>query len=232
MKYNRRKTSYPFVLDDYNLIDDVYHAVRDNERVVFLVRHGERWFDYSPEWGLIESWIQQAKTLWKRLQWWRFKDTSNDYYWSTWFKRTVQTSYYVWLSRWYDVFLEDKLDWECRNSYEEIEHPIQIVNYDYYEWDAAVWYIENKKEERAIKSEKMIPEICEMTKGHDFSWITTHDVVVIPLVSWLVNDTIKFSKKEWINYLSWVAIIINDEDWEFEIFPIRSLKEKSMVAFD
>jgi hypothetical protein len=65
-----------------------------------LVRHGERWFDYSPEWGLIESWIQQAKTLWKRLKWWRFKDTSNDYYWSTWFKRTVQTSYYVWLSRW------------------------------------------------------------------------------------------------------------------------------------
>jgi hypothetical protein len=56
--------------------------------------------------------------------------------------------------------------------------------------------------------------------------------VMIPLVSWLVNDTIKFSKKEWINYLSWVAIIINDEDWEFEIFPIRSLKEKSMVAFD
>ena len=61
MKYNRRKTSYPFVLDDYNLIDDVYHAVRDNERVVFLVRHGERWFDYSPEWGLIESWISKQK---------------------------------------------------------------------------------------------------------------------------------------------------------------------------
>jgi hypothetical protein len=73
----------------------------------------------------------------------------------------------------------------------------------------------------------MLANLCELTEWHDFSWITTHDVFLMPLISWLSEEHIKFRKEEWINYLSWVAVIVH-ENKEYEVYPFRSLKDRSM----
>lgn len=225
--YSRWKNTYNFNVHDYNLVDDIYDALKANDRVIFVSRHAERWLDFWKYWGLLPSWVKQAKDLWKRLSWWRFKDTRTDFYWSTFYKRTVETSFYLWESRWYKLFIEKKElkeDWE---NFNQVQHPISEV-YEYYFWEHTEHRYEDNRLEWNIKSLKMLGDLCELTEWHDFSWITTHDVFLMPLLSWLSEEHIKFRKEEWINYLSWVAVIVHDNN-EYEVYPFRSLEEKSMA---
>lgn len=222
--YKRWKNSYDFNQHDYTLIDDVYNNVKDNSRVIFIVRHAERWRDYSHSWWLTEYWKEQAKELWKRLTWWKFSDTSTDFYWSTSYKRAHQTSYFLWCSRWYSPFLE----WEAPNDnnweeYEKVKHPIESVEFDRFRHVR-----DTDIQENAIK---LIEEVCELTQWHPFSFITSHDYLVIPLIRWITEREIDFTLDTRINYLSWIAIIINEND-EWEVYPIRTLKERTMVLLD
>jgi hypothetical protein len=225
-KYSRWKNTYKFDIHDYNLVDEIYHALKANDRVIFVSRHAERWLDYWKYWGLLPSWVKQAKDLWKRLSWWKLKDTKNDFYWSTFYKRTVETSFYLWESRWYKKFIEKKElkeDWE---EFNQVQHPIREV-YEYYFWEETEHRYEENRVEWNKKSLTMLADLCELTEWHDFSWITTHDVFLMPLISWLSEEHIKFRKEEWINYLSWVAVIVH-ENKEYEVYPFRSLKDRSM----
>jgi hypothetical protein len=43
---------------------------------------------------------------------------------------------------------------------------------------------------------------------------------------------IKFTIETRINYLSWIAIIINENTKEWEVYPIQTLQEKSMILDD
>ena len=229
-KYLRWKNTYNFDIHDYNLVDDIYNAIKDDDRVVFISRHAERWIDFWKQWWLIPNWIKQAKNLWKRLSWWKFKDTKWDFYWSTAYKRTVETSFYLWASRWYESFIEKK---ELKDDWEEFKpvlHPIAPV-YEYYFADHSDQWYQNNREEWNKKSLTMLSDLCELTEWHDFSWITTHDVLLMPLLCWLSEEHIKFRKEEWINYLSWVAIIIH-KNKEYEAYPFRSLEERSMKYFN
>ena len=104
--YKRWKNSYNFNQYDYNLIDDVYNNIKENSRVIFIVRHAERWPDWGQEWWLSKNWIEQAKSLWKRLTGWKLWSTDSDFYWGTIYKRTPETSYYVWYWREHKPFFK------------------------------------------------------------------------------------------------------------------------------
>jgi hypothetical protein len=78
------------------------------------------------------------------------------------------------------------------------------------------------------KSTYVINTLCELTKWHPFSFIVDHDCFLIPMITWVTEWNIKFTRKTWINYLSWVAIIIDDKTKKWEIYPINTLKKRSM----
>ena len=224
--YKRWKNSYGFNQYDYNLIDDVYNNIKDNSRVIFIVRHAERWPDWWQEWWLSENWIEQAKSLWKRLKWWKLGNTDLDFYWGTIYKRTPQTSYYVWYGREHKQFLQDiELFEKSRIEYEKILNSMDVIDPFYLTYEMTF-------EELEEKSINMANELCKLTEGHPFSFITSHDHQVIPLISWVTNLNITFTIETRINYLSWIAIIVNENTKEWEIYPIRTLQERSIILDD
>ena len=224
--YSRWENSYEFRQYEYNLIYDIYNNIRSDSRVIFMIRHAERWPDYSHIWWLVENGIRQAKSLWKKLTKWRFTDTDSDFYWSTDYKRTHQTSYYVWYGRWYFPFHKDKKifrkEWM---QYNKVLNPIDVVEPYYLTQDMGF-------KELNTKSVFVVNNLCELTKWHAFSLIVNHDCFLIPMITWVTEWSIKFTRKTWINYLSWVAIIINDKSKKWEIYPINTLKKKSMELLD
>ena len=64
--YSRWKNTYNFNVHDYNLVDDIYDALKANDRVIFVSRHAERWLDFWKYWGLLPSWVKQAKEFMKK----------------------------------------------------------------------------------------------------------------------------------------------------------------------
>ena len=87
-------------------------------------------------------------------------------------------------------------------------------------------------EELEEKSIHMANELCKLTEWHPFSFITSHDHQVIPLISRVTDLNIKFTIGTRINYLSWIAIIINNISKEWEVYPVQTLQEKTMVLDD
>ena len=224
--YKHWKNTYKFKQFDYNLIDDIYNGIRKGSRVIFIVRHAERWPDYWENWWLTKNWIRQVKLLWRKLTGWIFSDTIHDFYWGTYYKRTPETSFYVWFSRWYDIFKKDKKLFEQdRKKYEKIIKSIDVVDPYYLKYE--IWFGELNR-----RSNHMANKLCKMTQWHPFCFITSHDHLLVPLITWVSEWLIKFTLTTWINYLSWIAIIVDDTTKTREVYPIRTLKQKSMMLDD
>lgn len=234
--YHRVNDSYSqFMTDDFNAVENVYKNIKSWDRVIFLVRHSERITDCTAEWWLTERWTEFAQWVWEKLKWAPFEDTSTDFYGSSAVKRTVQTSYYVWESRGSKV-LKNPIDSDNWSDYEFVNHSDDINNVVYWEyftdWNSYLsiesLYEENKDSvnERALTT---VTKLCELTQWHPFSWITSHDWVVLPLTEWATNETLSFSEaeSEWPNFMQWVAIIVH-KDWGWEIYPVKSLEDWKM----
>jgi len=222
-KYSRWKNSYDLRQYDYNLIDDVYKNIKKNSRVIFIVRHAERWTNDWKLWGLIQNGINQSKALWKRLSWWNFKNTDTDLYLATPYKRTPETSFYVWYGRGHKPFLNDeKIFTNNRKKYSKIKKTIDVIDPDYITFNISF-------EKLNKKSVHMTNKLCKLTEWHPFCFITSHDNLVIPLITWISEWIIKFTWKTRVNYLSWIVIIINETTKQWEWYPIRTFRKKSMV---
>ena len=224
--YSRWENSYKFKQYEYNLIYDVYNNIRNGSRIIFMIRHAERWSDISKDWWLNQNWIRQSKSLWKKLTGWIFMNTHSDFYWSTDYKRTHQTSYYVWYGRWYSPFHEDKKIFKKEwMQYSKVLSHIDIIEPHYLTQDMEF-------KELGKKCVYIINRLCELTEWHPFSFIVNHDCFLIPMITRVTEWIIKFTRENWINYLSWVAIIVDDKPNNWEIYPINTLKKKSMELVD
>ena len=233
--YHRVDNSYQFLTNDFNTVEDVYKSIRTGDRVIFIVRHSERINDCTAEWWLTENWVQLAQWVWIKLQWTPFEDTSTDFYWSSAVKRTVQTSYYVGESRGSKA-LKNEIDFNNWSDYEFVNHSDgmnSVIYWEYFaDWnsysDIESLYEENKEsvDERALK---MIAKICELTVWHPFSWITSHDWVVLPLTEWATDEELSYSKidSQWPNFMQWIVIIVHNDGW-WEIYPVKSLETWKM----
>ena len=232
--YHRVNNSYDQLMpDDFNAVEDVYKNIKSWDRVVFLVRHSERITNCTAEWWLTDNWVNLAHGVWSKLQWAPFEDTSTDFYGSSAVKRTVQTSYYIWANR---GALKATIDPDNWSDYEFVNHSDDINSVVYWEyfsdWNSysniESLYEENKDSvnERALT---MITKLCELTQWHPFSWITSHDWLVLPLTEWATNESLSFSEvdSEWPNFMQWVAIIVHKDGW-WEIYPVKSLESWKM----
>ena len=199
------------------------------------MRHSERINDCTAEWWLTERWVNLAQWVWSKLQWAPFGDTSTDFYWSSIVKRTVQTSYYVWESRGSKV-LKNPIDSDNWSEYEYVNHSDDVNSVVYWEYFSD-WneyssienlYEENKDvvNERALKT---IITLCELTQWHPFSWITSHDWLVLPITERATNEKLSFleSNSDWPNFMQWIAIIVH-KDGGWEIYPVKSLETWKM----
>lgn len=230
--FHRVSNSYnQFIVDDFNSVEDVYKNIKSGDRVIFLVRHSERITDCTSEWWLTENGIELAKWVWVKLKGAPFEDTSSDFYGSSTVKRTVQTSYYVGESRGSEV-LKNVINSDNWAEYEFVNHTddINSVIYGEYFSDGNTYssienlYEENKSvvNERALKT---INRLCELTDWHPFSWITSHDWVVLPITERATREKLSFNpvESEWPNFMQWVAIVVH-KDWWWEIYPVKSLE--------
>lgn len=240
IEYHRVENSYDnFVMNDFNAVEDIYHNIKLWDRVIFVVRHSERITNCTSEWGLTDNGVELAKWVGEKLKWAPFEDTSNDFYWSSIVKRTVQTSYYVWKSRGSKV-LEKELDSNFWMDYEYVNHSSDIdsIVYGNYFSDGNSYssiehlYEENRNvvKERALY---MINKICDITDWHPFSWITSHDWFTLPITEWATDEHLTFSqsKSEWPNFMQGVAIIVH-KDWWWEIYPVKSLDAGKMATWE
>jgi hypothetical protein len=75
----------------------------------------------------------------------------------------------------------------------------------------------------------MVNQLCELTDWYQFSWISTHDLVIIPFTEWATKGSISYvqSNSEWANYMQWIVIIVH-VDWWWEVYPVRSLETWKM----
>lgn len=227
---DQSSNSYEFSIDEFNDVEFVYKNIHPNDRVIFVTRHSERGPDYSKQWWLTEKWVEYAQNIGSLLRWKPFDSTSNDFYGSTNIKRTVETSYYIGYMRWNKNITNHELwdgdDWE---NYKYIYHSVDVLEDSYYWWRCSgEWFYENNKKFVSEKSEYLINELIELTEWHPFSWLTSHDCIMIPLIERITDLQISFRWNDRINFLSGIAIIVHPNN-SWEAYPIRSLNEWKMV---
>ncbi len=202
-------------------IGDVFKSVRCDEKVVFVLRHGEREAYVTRESELTEDGVEQAQTVGQKLI-----GTEDFTYSHTDFVRTEQTCLNIAIGRGQQSFPHDTNDiyqasWYVKDSEKRTEYNNMEGNNT--NGVLAEWiFLGNYADafyDLAEKSEEMIAtylakSYAEMPR---FRVVCSHDEFIIPLVSYLTNNAINYRiydvtivpRPRWANYLSGAAIILN-----------------------
>ena len=229
---------YSFPLDSWTYAYEVYESLKEGDRVVFVVRHSERDEGCSgSECDLNANGINMVKEIGVKFRG-GLAGVDDSYYGSSDAERCKTTSYLIAITRG-DTHL---------SSNQDVVNPIEVLKSKYYGEDLNSWpgraeYYNKNPEEVAQKSMVLVNDLLNRTKGKTFSWFTSHDYVMVPLVEWATNLGIDYEKykgiyngedseyqnKEtdyfyWNNFLSGVAILVH-KDNTFEIYPVKNLED-------
>ncbi len=219
--YQRASTNtYSFPLNTFNYAPDIYHALREGDRIMFIVRHSERGSDYSDTGTLNENGVALAQQVGPHFKG-GLAGVNDAFYGSTKVTRCKQTSYYV---------ANTRGDTDPA-SINEVHAPIDHLNSNYFgigDDNAAVNYYKNNKTTVDTKAKALINELCEMSAGKTFAWFTSHDFCMLPMVDWVSDHAIVFTAPaNWINYMSGVAVIVHPNG-SWEVYPVRNLESGFM----
>ena len=229
---------YSFPLDSWTYANEVYESLKEGDRVVFVVRHSERDEGCSgSECDLNTNGINMVKEIGVKFRG-GLAGVDDSYYGSSDAERCKTTSFLIATTRG-DTHL---------SSSEDVVNPIEVLKSKYYGEDLKSWpgraeYYNKNPEEVEQKSMVLVNDLLNRTKGKTFSWFTSHDYVMVPLVEWATNLGIDYEKyrgiyngedsgnqdKEtdyfyWNNFLSGVAILVH-KDNTFEIYPVKNLED-------
>ena len=229
---------YSFPLDSWTYAYEVYESLKEGDRVVFVVRHSERDEGCSgSECDLNANGINMVKEIGVKFRG-GLAGIDDSYYGSSDAERCKTTSYLIATTRG-DTHL---------SSNQDVVNPIEVLKSKYYGEDLKSWpgraeYYNKNPEEVEQKSMVLVNDLLNRTKGKTFSWFTSHDYVMVPLVEWATNLGIDYEKykgiyngedseyqnKEtdyfyWNNFLSGVAILVH-KDNTFEIYPVKNLED-------
>ena len=208
-------------ITNYIDVKEVYENLKDNERVIFLLRHGERDKDAtSKNSGLTKAGIDSAKTMGAKLT--KFDEPmrlgASEFY------RAQETVIAIAQGRGQDTAIADTFP-ELNDDWYMIDR--SLVNQAESEagggWEATSLYAytgkysgEGQKINAYYNLEERSSELIELLidkykDGSDrFIMLSSHDKLMVPFVAYCSNQRINHNVKNggtWINYLAGIAII-------------------------
>ena len=220
-------------------IQDVYEGIKDNERVIFVIRHAERGDDTSKSGTLTSNGKTQSQNVGKKLT----KFSEDFLLGGSEFLRAHQTVENIAIGRGQqsdvrDTFPELNDDWyeknheasekaksECGGGWELTSKYAYTGAYT--TGTNAAFY---KLDERSV--ELIVDVLLKKYNdpSHRFVMLSSHDKVMVPLVVYCTNKKVNLKKHDggkWLNYLAGVAIII-DELGNRRYIPVKGLSSEYM----
>lgn len=235
-------TPVDFPLNDFIDIGDIYKSIQCNEKVIFIVRHGERERFTGNESALTEDGFAEAVAAGQKIV-----GAEPFKYIFSGMTRTYQTALGFAVGRGEEAFkmttvldadevehlafvsptfkpdtlkqLKDGWyvkDKDLQKEY-EVRDSIRNVQVMYTSWAyenayADVFYDLNDRSLEIL--DLVVKDYATMPK---YTLAASHDLVLAPLVIWATNKEIDIkihdpSSNKWLNYLAGVAIIINDKN--------------------
>ena len=215
-------------------IQDVYESIKDDERVIFVLRHAERGDDTSKSGTLTDNGKKQSEEVGARLK--KFKE--DFVLGASEFLRAHQTVESIAKGRGQSYDKRDTIpqlndDWysknpdavekaksECGGGWEVTSKYAYTGAYSTGA-DAAYYNL-------AERSVELIEDVLvKKYQTERFVLLSSHDKLMVPLVAYCSNLKIELKKYEnngkWINYLAGVAIIV-DKSGNRRYVAIRGLK--------
>ena len=231
-----------FPQNEFTDIGDVYKNIQCNEKVVFMIRHGERSRNYSgKEAPLTEDGIEEATAMGAKLI-----GPGEFKFIHTGFVRTYQTALYAAVGRGQAQVLDDGTavnfvadtvtqltdgwfmkDKEKRDEYQAADSTLKNVNVMYAAWAydglySDVFYnLEERSQE--LLNTYVLKDVASLPK---YTLIASHDQLLMPLLVYLTQKQIDLKlhsptpPRNWLTFLAGVAIIVNDKG-ELRYAPIK-----------
>lgn len=209
---------------DFNSIDKVFASVKDSEKVVFLLRHGERGKDYSPAGLLTERGLLQSKEVGEKI-----KTEEEFFYASSSIARTQQTCENIALGReeknykreTWDILSGDWYE-KAPEKVEEIGRSWELVSKWAYEggYDEAFYDLKTRSEEWLDSLRARLPDMKRLNV------LISHDFFVIGMTVFATDKKIDlrhWQNGKWINYLAGIAIIVSPNG-KMRLEPVRGLE--------
>lgn len=235
-------TPVDFPQNEFTDIGDVYKNIQCNEKVVFMIRHGERSRNYSgKEAPLTDDGIEEAIAMGAKLT-----GPGEFKFIHTGFVRTYQTALYAAVGRGQAQVLEDGTavnfvadtvtqltdgwfmkDKEKRDEYQAADSTLKNVNvmYAYWAYEGLYTDVFYDLEERSkeLLNTYVLKDMASLPK---YTLIASHDQLLMPLLVYLTNKQIDLKlhsptpPRNWLTFLAGVAIIVNDKG-ELRYAPIK-----------
>lgn len=228
---------HSFPLDDFTDIGEVFKSVRENEKVVFVIRHAERSPKINKESPLTEDGELDAQEVGKKLiSKDEFVYVHSDY------TRTYQTCENIAIGRNETNFKSDTIStlgekWFVADTVKFREYisqdSIKNVNEAY-----AAWVYEGKYTEAFYDLKERSLELIDnyiLEKSYadmpKYKIVASHDQVLMPIVVYISEKKIDLKlhdidSRKWLNYLAGFAIIVNDKN-ERTYVPIKGMDKGS-----
>lgn len=228
---------------DFNAAEAVYKAVRTDEgdRLIILARHSERDGATGRTAGINSNGLVLVNNAGAKLTGAPFSDVSNDAYYSTDVKRTVETAYFIGRARNPEKFTKSSLFGDDWDSEPLVNHSTATPGPNYYfekgpenpnsSWPFAQIYYKNYKDNCTTYCNEAINWLVKDSEGHPFTFLGSHDLVMVPFVCWAAdngdmfsswNNTYGTNPTGWINYLSGIAVIVH-ANGNWEVYPVKCL---------
>ena len=220
-------------------IQDVYDGLKDNERVIFVIRHGKRGDDTSISGTLTSDGKAQAKDLGSRLT----KHEEDFLLGASEFLRAHQTVEYIAIGRGQQSDIRDTFPELNDNWYEKNHDASEKAKSECgggweltskYAYTGAYTTGENaafyKLDERSVELIVDVLLAKYNDPSHRFVMLSSHDKVMVPLVAYCTNFKVnlrKYDGGKWLNYLAGVAIIV-DELGNRRYVPVKGLDSAYM----
>lgn len=253
-EYKRINATYSNLsTTDFNDAADVYQSVKTSQgdRVMFIVRHSERDSTSGKDTGLNSNGLSLVNTTAApKLVGAPFANSSNDAYYSTNVKRTVETSYFIGKNRGAAGCTSTSLlgsNWESETAVDHSGDSSSSITWvaatpgphTYFNdkftggtsWPTAQNYYKNNKATCTQKCVEAINWLAEDSDGHPFTFCTSHDLCMVPFVCWATDNGDMFSTwnndydtnpSGWLNYMAGIAVIVHSNG-NWEVYPVKCL---------
>lgn len=229
--------------NDFVPLENVLPCVMENEKVAFIVRHGEReYYESGTEDHLNEKGVMQAFRLGEKL-----KAYPDFYYMHSYYIRTMETAYYVAEGKGQkveaftrensDTLVHEMMDdllynWYVKDyAYEHVCSPngglasLTKMAYETEDYYCNLGFYNAK--ERTLE---FVKKYFTYNRMHDITFAVTHDYFVAPMVIAITDGEIGMDYHNhsgddyyWPNFLSGAAVIVDDKD-NVTMVPVKGLE--------